>query len=142
VIAPAPSKLVVPSLPPLTMKTKATGWKRKLSSRIVDENFVGAESNPVTKHLKLSANAAWAGSVKCYPRQPSVEDAEDEGGTSENISPNALLEATNGSDDVEMLDKDPALALKDFEEDDEDGQEVPTPVETAEAEHSESTKMW
>src|SRR5712671_4196159 len=101
-MAPAPLKLVVPPPPPLAMQTKTTARKRKLSSRIVDENFVGAESNPVTKHLKLSANAARAGSVKHYSRQPSVEDVEDEGGTSENISPNALLEATNGSDDVEM----------------------------------------
>jgi len=144
-MAPAPLKLVVPPPPPLAMQTKTTARKRKPSSRMVDENFIGAESNPVTKCLKLSANAAQAGSVKCYSRQPSVEDVEDEGGTSENSSPkspNALLKATDGSDDFKMLDKDPALTLEDFEEDDEDGQEVLTPVETAEAECSELMKMW
>jgi hypothetical protein len=126
------------------MQTKTPARKRKPSSRIVDENFVGAESNPVTKRLRLSANAAQAGSIKRRPRQPSVEDVEDEGDTSANSSPknpNSLLEAADGSDDVEMLDKDPAL--EDFEEEsDEDGPEVLNPVETAEAERSESMKTY
>jgi hypothetical protein len=36
--------------------------KRKASSRITDENFVGAESNAVTKRLKLSAEKQAASS--------------------------------------------------------------------------------
>jgi len=36
------------------------------------------ESNTVTKHLKLSANAAWTTAIKHHQRQPSVEDVEDE----------------------------------------------------------------
>src|SRR5882672_7560045 len=120
-MAPTLSKLVAP----LTKQTKTTTRKRKPSSRITDENFVGAESNPVTKHLKLSANAAWAGSVKHQPGQPSVKDVEDEGSTSVNRppkDPKALLEAADGSDEsdgIEMLDKDPALAVEGVEEDGE-----------------------
>jgi len=119
-------------------------WKRKASSKITDENFVGAESNAVTKCLKLSADAAQV-AVKHWQRQPLVEDAEDEDSRSVNSSPknpNAILEAANGSDDVEMLDNDTAPALGDFEEDDdgEDEPEVTKPVETAEEQCSEPNK--
>ena len=57
-------------------------------------------------------------------------------------NPNAILEAANGSDDVEMLDNDTAPALGDFEEDDdgEDEPEVTKPVETAEEQCSEPNK--
>ena len=51
--------------------------KRKASSKITDENFVGAESNAVTKRLKLSADTAQAMAIKHQQRQ-SVEDVEDE----------------------------------------------------------------
>jgi hypothetical protein len=49
---PAPTKLAIP----LSTEPEITGKrKRKASSRITDDNFVGAESNAVTKRLKLSA---------------------------------------------------------------------------------------
>ena len=70
-MAPAPSKLAKP----LTQQLEITAWqKRKALSRITDENFVGAERNIVTKHLKLSADATWAAATKHQQRQPSVED--------------------------------------------------------------------
>jgi hypothetical protein len=61
-------------------------------------------------------------------------------------NPNALLEADDGSDNVEILipDDDPALALEDVgpddddDDDDNDEPEVTKPMETAEAQHSES----
>jgi hypothetical protein len=140
-MAPAQSKLATP----LITQPKITAQrKRKASSKITDENFVGAESNAVTKRLKLSADAARA-AVKHRQRQPSVEDAEDEDSRSVNSSPknpDAILEAADGSDDVEMLDNDAAPALRDFEEDDddEDEPEVTKPVETAEEQRSELNK--
>jgi hypothetical protein len=100
------------------------------------------ESNIVTKHLKLSADAAQATVVKCLQRQPSVEDVEDEDSTSVNSSPknpNAILEAANEHDNVEM---DPALAFEDFEEDDkEDQPKVTEPIERAEEKCSESKNV-
>lgn len=87
--------------------------KRKASSKITDKNFVGAESNVVTKRLKQSADAARAASLAAK-RKPSVEDEDDDENTVTlpvNIpprNPQAILEAANGSDDVEMLDIDPA----------------------------------
>ena len=136
-MALAPSKHTAP----LTTDSEITAqWKRKASSRITDENFVGAESNAVTKCLKHAAQAA---SVKHQRRQPSVEDVEDEGSAPVNSSPknqNALLEAVDGSDDVEMLENCSASALEDFEEDgdEKDEPEVTKPVETAEVQLSES----
>ena len=55
-------------------------------------------------------------------------------------NPNAILEAADGRDDVEMVDNDPAPAFEDFEED-EDELEVTKPIETAEEQRSESNKM-
>jgi len=73
-MALAQSKLATP----LTMQSEIMAqWKRKASSKITDENFVGAESNAVTKCLKLSADTAWAMAIKHQQRQ-SVEDVEDE----------------------------------------------------------------
>src|SRR5882724_1155654 len=120
-MAPAQSKLATP----LTTQPEIMArWKRKASSKITDEKFVGVESNTVTKHLKLSADTAWAMAIKHWQRQ-SVEDVKDEDSTSMNSSPkypNAILEAADGSDNVEMLDNNMAPALEDFEEgnDDED----------------------
>ena len=132
-MAPAQSKL---------KQTEISGQrKRKVSSRIIDENFVGAESNAVTKRLKLSATAAHVASKK---RQASVEDIEDEDGTV-NIppkNPNAILEAADSSDDgpapapdSEKLepDKDDEV-LNAVSEDDE-------PIENAVAQCGESNKM-
>ena len=59
-MAPAQSKLARP----LVTQPERTGQrKRKVSSRITDEKFIGAETNVVTKRLKLSANAACVGSM-------------------------------------------------------------------------------
>ena len=142
-MAPAQSKLATP----LTMRPEITAQqKRKASSKITDENFVGAESNTITKRLKLSADTAWAMAIKHRQRQSSVEDVEDEDSTSMNSSPknpNAILEAADRSDDVEMLDNNMALALEDFEEGDdgEDEPELTKPVETAEEQLCESNKL-
>ena len=91
-MAPAPSKLAVP----VTTQTRITaGQKRKASSRITDENFVGPESNTFTKCLKLSASAAQPTSVKNQQRQLSVEEVEDKDRVSANHSPK---KASNGMD--------------------------------------------
>jgi hypothetical protein len=141
-MAPAPSKLAAL----LTTQTRiTTGRKRKASSRITDENFVGPESNAFTKRLKLSANAAQPTSVKNRQRQPSVEEVEDEDRVSANHSPknpNTLLEASDGTDDVEVLDNDPAPSLEEVEDDDDDEPAVTTPIETAEEQLGESSEMW
>jgi len=92
---------------------KTAPRKRKASHKITDKNFVGTESNVVTKRLKLSADAARAASLAAK-RKPSVQDDDDDEDTLPlNIppkNPQAILEAADGSDDsdVEMLDKDPA----------------------------------
>ena len=114
----------------------------------MDENFVGAETNVVTKRLKLSANATRTAGSTAAKRQASVEDVEDDDNILINDSPknpNALLEAVDGDDDVDM---DPAPALEDVEpygdDDDDDGDdddeepEIIMPEETAEAELGES----
>jgi hypothetical protein len=127
--------------------------KRKVSSRITDENFIGAESNAVTKRLKLSADAAHGASAKQKKIRASVEDIEDEDSTipvnSPPKNPNSLLEAADGSDDEIVVDDDPAPPLEecgpengvDDEDDEDDEDETTKPVETAEAERSESNKM-
>jgi hypothetical protein len=141
-MAPAPSKLAAP----LTQTRITAGWKRKASSRITDENFVGPESNTFTKRLKLSANAAQPTSVKHRQRWPSVEEVKDEDRVSANHSPknpNTLLEASDDTDDVEMLDNDSAPSLEEVEDDDDDDYEpeVTTPKETAEKQLGESNEM-
>jgi hypothetical protein len=139
-MAPAQSKLAAPLA---TGPQITTQRKRKASSRITDENFVGPESNAVTKRLKLSADAARAASVKRRQRQPSVEDVEDEDSLSVNSSPknpNTLLEAMDESEDIEMLD-DPTPAFEDFEEDDDEEPEVSKPIETAEAQRGKLVKI-
>jgi len=127
--------------------------KRTASSRITDENFIGAESNVVIKRLKLSATGKGDTSqaaVKPQQRQASVEDADDEESTPVNNppkNPKSLLEATDGSDDIEMPDDDPP-ALEDTEPYGEDNNEddvddvdddpgVTKPVETAEVQRGE-----
>jgi len=132
-MAPAQSKL---------KQTEKSGQrKRKVSSRIIDENFVGAESNAVTKRLKLSANAAPVASKK---KQASVENIEDEDSTV-NIppkNPNAILEAADGSDDgptpapdSEELEPDKDGEVGGSEEEDEE------PVENVVAQRGESNKI-
>jgi hypothetical protein len=143
-MAPVQSKLTQPEI--------SGQRKRKVSSRITDENFVGAESNAVTKRLKLSANAGLAqtASAKRQQRQASVEDVEDESDIPMNNppkNPNVLLETADGSeDDVEMLEDDPP-PLEDTEpygEDDDDDDDEPEivekPIETAEAQRGKSNK--
>jgi len=83
--------------------------------------------------------------IKHRQRQ-SVEDVKDEDSTSMNSSPkypNAILEAADGSDNVEMLDNNMAPALEDFEEgdDDEDEPELTKPIEAAEEQLRESNKL-
>ena len=109
-MAPAQSKIARPLA---TQPKKKGSRKRKVSSRLMDENFVGPESNVVTKRLKLSANATWAAGSKTAKRHASVEDVEDDDNILVNDSqknPNALLEAVDGSDDD--VDMDPVPALK------------------------------
>ena len=138
-MASAPSNFTAP----LTKQTETETRKRKVSSKIMDEDFNGVESNTFTKHLKQLANAACTASAKQKQRQLSAEDAkdtEDEGSTP-NGSPKSLspiLEAADRNDH-------PASALEDFgeEEDDNDNDEPEEykPVETAEAQRSESIKQ-
>jgi hypothetical protein len=97
-----------------------------------------SDSNASTKHLKLSSQST---SVNHRQRQSTVEEVEDEESTSMNSSPqnpNVLLEAANGSDDVEMSDNPSPSQLQDFEEDDEPEESLP--VETAEEQRSELIK--
>jgi hypothetical protein len=122
--------------------------KRKASSKITDENFVGAERNAVTKCLKLSADADK--SRKLQKRQASVEDVEDEDKTPVNHlpkNPSALIEADDGggNDDAAMLDSDDPAPLEGIEpygednEDDDEELEIIKP-ETAEAQRGKSIK--
>ena len=74
----------------------------------------------VTKKLKLSAKKASAASAKQPQRQASVEDVEDENSMPQNIppkNPNTLLEAADGSDD---LDNDPVQPLESLEPDEDE----------------------
>src|SRR6266404_4577241 len=104
-MAPAPSKPVKL----LTMQPeRTTQQKRKVSSKITDENFEGAEHNAFTKRLKLSVDAARAAAIK-QQCQALVEEDEDEDRELVNNSPKnpkALLEAADGSNGVETLDED------------------------------------
>ena len=136
-MAPAHSRISQPEI--------SRSRKRKASSKITDENFVGAESNTVTKRLKLSAAA-----TKRPQRQASVEDVEDQDNMPRNIppkKPNTLLEATDGSDEVEELDDDPPpLEIVNPDEDDNDNNdneeaEITEPIETAKAQLGKSNKM-
>ncbi len=93
---PAQSKIARPLA---TQPEKQGSWKRKVLSRVMDENFVGAETNVVTKHLKLSANATRAASSTAEKCQASVEDVEDD----ENILVNDSLLRTVTADDLPTL---------------------------------------
>jgi hypothetical protein len=145
-MAPTPTNVTIPLVTQHDIRRK-----RKASYRITDENFEGAESNAVTKRLKQSAVAsvaAQAATVKHLQRQSQVEDIEDEDSAPVNSSPknpNTLLEAADESDDVVMLDNDPASESKSESELEEHGCEVDKEetidaVETAEQERSESIK--
>jgi hypothetical protein len=149
-MAPAPSKLAGPST--TQSNSERVGQrKRKPSSKITDENFVGAETNVVTKRLKSLADAARASratAVNHQQTQSSVEDVEDEDNSPVNNSPknpNAVLEAADGSEDsdVELLDKDPEL--EDAEEGGDDGDDmdepwISKPPESAREQRRESKK--
>lgn len=129
-MAPAQSKIARPLAP---QPKKKGSWKRKVSSRLKDENFVGAETNVVTKRLKLSANATQAAGSKAAKCQASVEDVEDDDNILVNDSPknpNALLEAVDGSDD--NVDMDPAPALEDDDDDNEEPEIIMPEMEEAE----------
>jgi hypothetical protein len=141
-MAPAPSKQATPGI---------TGpRKRKASSKITDENFVGAESNIVTKRLKLSADAARAdatraAAAKNRQRQPSVQEVEDDSESEDTVpsnsapkNPHAILEPANGSDDVQMLGSDPASPFEVFDEDDVGEEVTVAKPETAAEQRSES----
>jgi len=124
-MAPAQSK----PAKPLTTQPERTGQcKRKVSSRITDENFVGAETNVVTKCLKLSANATRNSSMAVKQHWASVENVEDDS-ISVNDSPknpNVLLEATDGSDDDDDMDPAPALeATEPYSDNDNDNNNEP-----------------
>ena len=132
-MAPAPSKASKNT--PVTVQAESR--KRKPSFKITDKNFTGAESNVVTKRLKQSAEAAQAASSS-VKRKASVQDdddSDDEDTIPLNIppkNPNVILEAANGTDDVDMLDNNPAPVDLDADE-----MEV---AETEEDQLSESNK--
>ena len=121
--------------------------KRKVSTRIIDENFVSAKTNVVTKWFKLSANATSVASIAVKQRQASVEDDNDDEIMSVNNppkNPNVLLKATDGSDKDED-NMDLALELEDTEpygedddNDDDDKPEIIKSVEMAETQQGES----
>jgi len=128
-MAPAQSKLSQPEI--------SGPRKRKVSSKITDDNFVGVESNAVTKRLKLLANVAHAAPTKRQQRLASVEDDEEEIDVPINIppkKPNAVLEAADGSDDDITITNNPL----DSEADEDKDMEI---TETAEAQYGESIKM-
>ena len=109
----------------------------------MDENFDGVKNKTFTKCLKQLANTACTASAKWQQRQSVAEDAEDtedEESTS-NGSPKSL------SPILEAADRNghPASALEDFEGEEndniEDEPEEYKPVETAEAQCSESIKQ-
>jgi len=110
--------------------------KRKVSSKVMDENFLGAETNAVTKRLKLSANALPAASRTAARRHASVEDVEDDDNILVNDSPknpNALLEAVDGDDNIDMISSSDGDD-KESNNDEDDEAEI---EETAEAELGE-----
>ena len=87
-MAPAPSNFMAP----LTTQTETETQKRKVSSKIMDEDFDGVESNTFTKCLTQLANAACTVSEKWQQRQSLAEDAEDakDEGSPPNGSPKSL----------------------------------------------------
>lgn len=137
---------------------KTSQRKRKASSKITDDNFLGAESNVVTKRLKQSADAARAASAaeKHRKRQPSVQDIEEEDDAVPfNIAPknpHTILEAASasgpGSTDDDASDVDmsaPMAQPEDIEENRDLDEDVSEPepdkakhVETADGQRGES----
>ena len=98
-MASAPSNLAAP----LTTQTEIKMRKRTVSSRLMDKNLGGAESNAVTKCLKQLANAAHAVSAKHQQRQSSVVNVEDEESTTFNSSPKSLdTTDSDGNDDEQQ----------------------------------------
>ena len=103
-MAPTPESPIAP---------QQTQWKRKPSYKITDKNFVGAESNAVTKRLKLSSDATHAMAAK--PQQRQLSDANDDN--------------TEDSEDSE-----------DPKDNEEATDPVEIPVETAEQERRKSNR--
>ena len=98
----------------------------------MDENFVGAETNAITKHLKLSAKALPAASHTAAKCHASVKDVEDDDNILVNDSPknpNALLEAVDGDDNIGDDEESNNVV--------NDEVEITTPEEMAEAELGE-----
>jgi hypothetical protein len=94
------------------------------------KSFVDADRNSGTKHLELLADGT-ARAVKHQRTHSTVEDVEEDD-IPVNLSPknpNALLEAADGSNNVEM--PNPTLQSS-GEDDDEDGEGITKAVETAE----------
>jgi hypothetical protein len=155
----APKRANPAVIQPQTGKTSQR--KRKASSKITDDNFLGAESNVVTKRLKQSADAARAATAaeKHRKRQPSVQDSEEEDDTVPfNIAPknpHTILEAASASgpgstddDDVDMYMSDnlaPMAQPEDIKENRDLDEDVSEPepdeakhVETADGQRGES----
>jgi hypothetical protein len=139
-MAPAQPKLTTPLITQHDIKRK-----RKASYKITDKNFVGAESNAVTKRLKLSADATQATAAMKQQRQPSVKDTDNEDSlnsiSSSPKTPNTVLEAADRSDGVtvETLDSDEdGSESKDLDEDDD--LVITKAVETAKEQCRESNK--
>lgn len=115
-----------------TQSEKKGSRKRKVSSKVMNENFVGAETNAVIKRLKLSAKALPAASRTAAKRHASVEDVEDDDNILVNDSPknpNAILEAVDGDDNIGDDEESNNVV--------DDEVEIATPEETAEAELGE-----
>jgi len=136
-MAPAQSKLAALAVPLVTQHEMRR--KRKASYKITDVNFVGAESNAVTKRLKRSADSARAATAVAVKdrvsgqRQSSLVEVEDtisESTISSPKTPSALIEATDRSSDIES-DERPDNGESD--DDNDDCSEVVTKsAETAE----------
>lgn len=152
-MAPAPSKIVAPPATQTNSEKAGPPRKRKASSRITDDNFVGAESNAVTKRLKLladaTARASRATAVNHLQRQASVEEVEEDNTSSGNNAPknvNTVLEAADGSDDPELLGNDPSQTASERtdepgggDDEYEDGEPwITKPVETPREQRRES----
>lgn len=153
-MAPAPLKHAAPLTTQSNLEIVGQR-KRKVSSIITDENFVGAESNVVTKRLRANAaqahqNVAAKNVAVGRQSQASVEDTIDEDDSPVNnslksSSLNTVIEAMDrsGNSNVELLDNDPEV--KDAEEDakeysvdgDEDNEEAKSP-ETPREQHGKS----
>jgi hypothetical protein len=154
-MAPAQSKPVAIPI------TQYEGRKRKVSYKITDENFVGAESNAVTKRLKQAAAAAEtarATAEKCKQRESSVEDDEDHTLSVNNLTKDPSVDrsvrsvrsadrstrSVRSADTGRSVQRGDALMLdsgdldkEDSDDDDNRPDVISKPVETAEKQRGE-----